>query len=202
MNRFVRYFVYGLFGLLFCSCVAIALSPDDEQSVSEQAPEATAGIAADDVPADEPTTTEAPEPTETAESEFEPAEREYASFLLGVLDVYQKSFPEIGALMTEVGQDTSLLNDQQWKFALVAEMVKLDEASQKVLDRTEIPPRLEAVHEKYKEVATAAIDSTKSLRQAIDNLDIELLAESMDGFNQVRNGIDEAKVLMDEVLAE
>lgn len=120
------------------------------------APTATATL----VPTRRPTATPAPDP-----------EAVYRNELVEQLSELSTALSELGELSIAVGDDATLLQDQEWIFSVAARLVGI-RAAYETIEGLQPPARLEGFHAKVVEAIADCDLATYYYAEGVDNLDV------------------------------
>lgn len=163
---------------------------DTPQPTATSPPTETAEPTATPEPTDTPEPTATPEPTDTPQPTDTPAptattnpeaqaEEGYRLFVIDVAGDYSESLDVFEEQNAAVGDDISLLRNDEWTLRTAGAVAGIQAASQRVIEREDVPPRFQEFHSQFVEAATLYDESMTAYVEGIDELDASKIEEAL-----------------------
>lgn len=134
------------------------------------------------VPTSTPTLTPEPTPTPIPTATVNPdadAEEAYRLFAIEMMEAYSEGFVRFSEQNKAASENPLLILNQDWILRTALSTVLIEEASTRILERENVPPKYQAFHSQFVQVAKLNEQSMRLYRQSVDSRDANGLQESV-----------------------
>jgi hypothetical protein len=113
--------------------------------------------------------------TAVAANALTAADQDYLSKAEEWSSDYSTAISSLSDLMSEAGTDTSLLFDDDWKSAVVVDLVLMNLTSDEILQYGTPPSKFASIHSDFRVIAREANSAVDNITSGIDNFDADAI---------------------------